>query len=77
MNRRLAVWALLLAPLSLLAQEHWVATWAASPQQVRAPLAPPPAAAPAPGAPRDVGDVILAWRPGPARLPVSITRPCV
>jgi lysophospholipase L1-like esterase len=51
MNRRLAVWALLLAPLSLIAQEHWVATWAASPQQVRAPLAPPPAAAPAPGAP--------------------------
>ncbi len=40
MIRRIAVWALLVAPLSLFGQEHWVATWAASPQQFR-PLAPP------------------------------------
>lgn len=50
MNWRLAVWTLFLASFSLSAQEHWVATWAASPQQVRAPLAPPPAATPAQGA---------------------------
>lgn len=59
MNRRLLVCALLVAPVSLFAQEHWVATWAASPQQFRAfgPPAPangrqgqaaPPAPAPAP-----------------------------
>lgn len=45
MIRRFAMLALLIAPLSVFAQEHWVATWAASPQQFR-PLAPP---APTPG----------------------------
>ncbi len=50
MTRRFSLCALLLAPLSLIAQEHWVATWAASPQQVRPPAAPAPAAAPAQGA---------------------------
>jgi lysophospholipase L1-like esterase len=50
MTRRLTLCALLFAPLILVGQEHWVATWAASPQQVRLPAAPPPAAAPAQGA---------------------------
>src|SRR5579872_2759398 len=45
MIRRFALFALVMAPFCALAQEHWVATWAASPQQFR-PLAPP---APAPG----------------------------
>ncbi|HLK46833.1 MAG TPA: SGNH/GDSL hydrolase family protein [Bryobacteraceae bacterium] len=57
MVRQFATLALLVAPLSLFAQEHWVATWAASPQLVRPPAAPaaPPAraqgAAPAPAGP--------------------------
>ena len=40
-----AIWALVLAwaPLAF-AQEHWVATWAAAPQETRAFAAPPPAA---------------------------------
>jgi lysophospholipase L1-like esterase len=38
----LAVWTLVLAPASAtFAQEHWVATWAAAPQETRA-FAPPP-----------------------------------
>jgi lysophospholipase L1-like esterase len=50
MKRRFVIGALLLAPISVFAQEHWVATWAASPQQVRALPAPPPGAQ-APAAP--------------------------
>ena len=45
----LAIWALCLAaaPISF-AQEHWVATWAAAPQETRAfPFGPPAPAAPA------------------------------
>jgi len=42
MTRRLAAWALLIAPVSVFAQEHWVATWGASPQVFR-PLGPAPA----------------------------------
>ena len=59
MIRRLALLALVMAPICALAQEHWVATWAASPQQFR-PLAPPAPApgrqaeAPPPAAPRPV-----------------------
>jgi lysophospholipase L1-like esterase len=61
MIRRFATLALLVAPLSLFAQEHWVATWAASPQQFR-PLAPPaPAngrqALPGPPPPRAVTSI--------------------
>jgi lysophospholipase L1-like esterase len=41
MIRRLLLCAILIAPFPALAQDHWVATWAASPQQFR-PLAPPP-----------------------------------
>ena len=44
MIRRFAMLALLVAPLSIWAQEHWVATWAASPQLVRPPAAAPPRA---------------------------------
>ena len=51
MNRRIAAWALFVAPLGSFvfapqatAQEHWVATWAASPQQFRALPAPAPTA---------------------------------
>ena len=52
MIRRFAALALLVAPLSIWAQEHWVATWAASPQLVRPPAAAPPRASARPaGAP--------------------------
>jgi lysophospholipase L1-like esterase len=58
LTRRFATLALVLVPLAHLAwaQEHWVATWAASPQQplqLRPPqaLAGPPAATPAPPPP--------------------------
>ena len=44
MIRRFATLALLVAPFSIWAQEHWVATWAASPQLVRPPAAAPPRA---------------------------------
>src|SRR5690242_6094106 len=51
MIRRLLFCAILIAPFTVLAQDHWVATWAASPQQFR-PLAPPaPARAGQPAAP--------------------------
>lgn len=51
MIRRVLFCAILIAPFPVLAQDHWVATWAASPQQFR-PLAPPaPARAGQPGAP--------------------------
>src|SRR5579872_5948563 len=51
MIRRFALFALVMAPFCALAQDHWVATWAASPQQFR-PLAPPaPARAGQPAAP--------------------------
>jgi len=46
MIRRLVVLALLMAPIFALAQEHWVATWAASPQAMRALPGAPPANAP-------------------------------
>ncbi len=58
MIRRFVILVLLIAPLSALAQEHWVATWAASPQQFRALAPPPPApgqnAQPAPRVPRAI-----------------------
>jgi lysophospholipase L1-like esterase len=48
----LAVWALVLAPAPLtFAQEHWVATWAAAPQETRAFTPPPGPPAAQPGAP--------------------------
>jgi len=46
MIRRLVVLALLMAPIFALAQEHWVATWAASPQAMRGLPGAPPANAP-------------------------------
>src|SRR5579864_1859415 len=49
LTRRFATLALVLVPLAhfALAQEHWVATWAASPQQLQQFRPPAPAAAPA------------------------------
>jgi len=53
LTRRFATLALVLVPLAhwAWAQERWVATWAASPQQPRAAQAAPPAQAGAPTAP--------------------------
>src|ERR1700682_710068 len=50
LTRRFVTLALVLVPLAHLAfaQEHWVATWAASPQQPQQPRPPqPPPAVPA------------------------------
>ncbi len=50
-SRRFAIaaWIVISLASGALAQEHWVATWAASPQQPR-PLGPPPAGPGGPGA---------------------------
>src|SRR3974377_1183775 len=77
-----AIWALVLAwaPLAF-AQEHWVATWAAAPQETRAFAARPPAAPtsplpqgtnfPPPPPPRAYLSRAAGYKHSPARTPAA------